>query len=129
MAERIVKNTRQNVLVLFTSNSTLTVAGNATASNVGLSTVTDDITGVSIKQVWAGSISGGSGFWEVKRGSNTVMMLDSTLYWDLAGVGCSITLDPGATVVVERTGGSGTLMIEFQKIYATSGSETATSTY
>lgn len=130
MAFRVVRNTRQNALVLFTSTDTLTIAGNNSVSEIGLSSVTDNITGCSIKQAWASSDSGaGASGWTIARGANTVLQMESTAWWDLAGNGCAIDLDSTATLVATRTGTFGTLLVELQKEYANTGAEVGTSNY
>lgn len=129
MAIRILRNTRQNAVILATATeANVAIAGNNSVSAIGLSTVTDTISGAHIKQIWAGSISGGSGYWTVSRGANTVAMMDSTVWWDLAGNGCAINLDEAATLSLTRTGAAGTIMLELQKVY-TNGMETRTSNY
>lgn len=115
MAYRIVQNRKNlSATILFTSNSTLTITGNNSVSAIAI----DDevVTGASITQVWCGSPSGAGAFWEVKRGANTVGVYDSTAYIDYAGNGAAMTLDPDATLVVNLTGATGTLILELQKV-------------
>ena len=118
MAIRIVDNKRSTVTILATGTETVIIAGNNSVSNIALAGVTDDIVGASIKQVWFGSISGGSGFWQVTRGANVVLMADSTAWFDFAGNGRGLSLDSAANVTMTRTGASGTMMMELKKIYA-----------
>jgi hypothetical protein len=78
-------------------------------------------TGVAITQVWFGSPSGNSAYWTVKRGANTVAVLDSTSYLDFAGNGCSLNLYPSANVTVTLIGATdGFIMLEVQKLNQTS---------
>ena len=118
MAIRIVDNKRSTITILATGTETVIIAGNNSVSNIALTGVTDDIVGASIKQVWFGSISGGSGFWEITRGANVVLMADSTAWFDFAGNGRGLGLDSAANVTMTRTGANGTMMIELKKIYA-----------
>lgn len=91
------------------------VAGNSSVSNVALSGEVLD--GAYITQVWAGCPSGANAFWTIKRGANTVAVLDSTGYYDYAGCGNPITLDQTANVSATLTGSAvGYLMFECQKI-------------
>jgi hypothetical protein len=120
MAYRIVRNTAQNaVLIATASNSAIVIAGNNGTSALGLSSVTDNIVGASIKQIWFSSDSGaGANGWDIIRGANTVWSTDSTGWQDFAGNGCGITLDKAATLTLTRTGSRGTIMVELQKEYA-----------
>lgn len=117
MAFRIIKN-RKNLSahVLFTSNSTLTIAGNSSTSDIA--TGDEVITGCSITRAWCGSSSGNGAFWEVKRGANTVAVLDSTAFMDYAGNGVTLDLDNTATLVANINGTvlNATLILELKKI-------------
>lgn len=74
-------------------------------------------TGVSIAQVWAGSPQGAGAYWQIKRGANTVAVVDSTTHIDFAGTGCSLGLDSAANVTVELVGSTvGFIMVEVQKL-------------
>jgi len=130
MTYRIVRNTRQNVLILATaSNTAIVVSGNNTDSAFGLPSETANIAGVHIKQIWSSSDSGaGSSAWTVARGANTVWQMESTAWHDFAGNGCTITLDQDATLSLTKTGTIGTIMLELQKIYL-NGSEVGSSDY
>lgn len=121
MAFTITQNRKNlNVVVHADANTTLTIAGNSSVSNVATSN--EVLTGAAIKQVWYGS--GNGGFWTVKRGSNTVLVLDSTGWKDFAGNGCLLNKDDSGTLVLTLEGTtSGTIMIELKKI------GTFTSTY
>lgn len=120
MAYTILQNKKNlSVVIHADANTTLTIAGNSSVSNVATS---DEIlTGAAIKQVWYGSESG---FWKVLRGSNTVGVYDSTSWIDYAGTGVMLTKDVGATLVLQLNGSAnGYIMVELQKI------GTFTSTY
>lgn len=111
---RITANRKNlSTTVLFTGNSTITIAGNSTVSDIA--TGDEVITGASITQIWVGSPSGNGAYWTIKRGSNTVAVWDSSGYFDYAGNGNALTLDKTGTLVVELTTGPGTLLIELQK--------------
>ena len=134
MAYRIVKNTRQNVLILAVENSgDIIIAGNNSVSNVNLSDAAfdnEEIVGAHIKSIWSSADSGAAtGGWDILRAANTVWQTDSTTFLDFAGSGCPITLDSSANLVLTRTGTHGSCLIELQKIYAGSGAETGTTTY
>ena len=115
MAYRVFNNKRYGTAtILFTSNDTVTVAGNTTSSNVAVS---DEIlTGATITQMWCGSPSGNAAYWTVKRGANTVFVADSTAYIDFRGNGSGLTLDEAGTLVANLVGATvGTLIIEIKK--------------
>lgn len=122
MTYRIVKNTRQKTLMLLTaSNSDIVVVGNSSVSEIGLPAATDeDITGVSITQVWSSADSGaGANGWDIIRNANTIWQTDSTSWLDFAGLGASLTVDSTeANITFSRTGSRGTLLVELQKEYA-----------
>ncbi len=131
MTYRIVKNTRQNCLILATaSNSAIVIAGNNSVSEIADSRITDNIVGCGIKQVWSSADSGaGANGWDIIRGANTVWQTDSTTWVDFAGNGCELDLDNTGTLTLTRTGSRGTILLELQKIYEDTGSETGTSEY
>ena len=135
MAYRIVRNTRQNVLILAVENSGdiiisgNTIGGDGVVSNVAIADVTDAIIGAHIKQLWSSADSSAANGWDILRGANTIWQTDSSTYLDFAGTGCPITLDSSANVVLTCTGSHGSCLIELQKIYETSGAETMTTTY
>lgn len=112
MALRIVSNKKNQSAVLhFTTNTTVTVAGNSSVSD--LATGDEILTGVSIVQAYWGT--DGSGHMHIKRGSNTVASFDSTGYKDYAGCGMALTLDAAANIEVVVAGSNNYLMIEVQK--------------
>lgn len=96
------------------TNATYTIAGNNSVSNVATSD--EVLTGASIKQVWYGSPSGSTAYWVVKRGSNTVLVLEGTGYMDFAGNGGLLKQDSTGTVVLELVGSAnGFIQMELQK--------------
>lgn len=111
-----VENNKKNVsfVVHADATTTLTIAGNNSVSNVA--TGDEILTGASIKQVWFGSPSGNAAYWTVKRGANTILVLDSTGWQDFAGNGNMITKDGAGTLVLTLVGAAnGSIMIEMQK--------------
>ena len=121
MANRVFNNKKYGtVSVLFTSNDSITVAGNSSVSNVAIG---DEIlTGASITKIWFGSPSGNAAHWVIKRGSNAVFVVDGSQMIDFSGEGSSITLDTDATLVANLVGsGTGTLIVQLRKIPAANG--------
>lgn len=103
-----------------TANESFTIAGDSSTSNIA--SPGETLTGATITQVWFGSSSGDSAYWTIKRGANTVAVLDSTGYIDFAGNGVALNKDTGATLVANLVNSTtGFLMVELQKI-PTSGS-------
>lgn len=108
---RIIANRKNlSTTVHFVANGTIKIAGNNSVSEIALPGET--ITGATITQIWHGS----NAHWVVKRGANTVAVVDSTAYVDFAGCGNSLNLDPTQDLSVELVGTSnGYIMIELQK--------------
>ena len=116
MAYRINTNKAGGLTtILFTSNTTMTIVGN-TAGGSNVASEGETVTGATITQVWAGSPSGNAAYWTLKRGANTIFVIDSTCYLDFRGNGVGITLDPGATLEANLNGSTaGTLLVEIRK--------------
>lgn len=117
MTYRILNNKRgTSTHVLFTANTTLTIAGNSTTS--AIATGNEDLAGASILRAWCGSSSGNGAFWTVRRGANTVFVFDSTAFMDFAGNGLSINIDTAATLTANINGANltGSLILELKKI-------------
>ncbi len=117
MASSILHNRKNlSVTVHCTSNATFVIAGNTTVSNVAIGD--EVLTGASIKQAWYSSSSGNTAYWTVKRGANTVLVLDSTGWMDFAGNGNLLNKDASANLVLQLVNAAddeGFLMIELQK--------------
>lgn len=115
MAHRVIANRKNLSATLhFTANATVVIAGNSSVSDIAVDN--EVLTGAYITQMWYGTPSGAVAYWEVKRGANTVAILDSTSYTDYAGNGNPIRLDNEATLVVTLVGtDAGYLMVELQK--------------
>lgn len=93
------------------------VQGSNGTSNVAKGN--ENVQALAINQIWCGSPSGANAYWEIKRGSNVVLVVDSTCYLDFAGNGKQIKLDQTANVTANLVGSTaGFLMIEFQKLGA-----------
>jgi hypothetical protein len=109
------KKNQGTVLLHATANTTWVIAGNSTVSNVALAG--EVLTGGSIRQAWYGSSSGGTAYWTVQRGSNTVLVLDSTGWVDFAGSGHLLDIDSTANVTVTINGAPVTayIMLEIRK--------------
>lgn len=104
------KNT--SAVIHITANAVINVAGNSTTSDIA--TGNEVLTGVTIVQAFCGA--GNGSYWTVKRGANTVLVYDSTGYYDYAGAGMALNVDTGGTIVANLVGGVGYLMLEVQKI-------------
>lgn len=106
-----------SAVVHLTANATLTIAGAAGVSDIA--TGDEVVSGAYISQVWYGT--GNGAYWEVKRGSNTVLHVDSTGYMDFSGNGIALNKDVGATLVANLNASqTGTLIIELTKVPQTS---------
>lgn len=117
MTYRILNNKRgTSAHVLFTANTSLTIAGNSSTSAIAVDN--EVLAGASILRAWCGSASGNGAFWTVRRGANTVFVFDSTAFMDFAGNGLSINVDTAATLVANINGSvlTGSLILELKKI-------------
>ena len=115
MAFTVQQNRKNTSAVIhITGSNTITIAGNSTVSDVAISN--EVLTGCTITQVFCGSSSGNGAYWTIKRGANTVAVLDSTGYFDYAGAGMALSVDSGGTLVANLINGNdGYLLIEIQK--------------
>lgn len=117
MASSILHNRKNlSVTIHATSNATFTIAGNNSVSNVAIGD--EVLTGASIKQIWVGSSSSNGAYWQVKRNANTVVIMDSTSWFDFAGNGNMLNKDSSATLVLELHNAAddeGFIMVELQK--------------
>lgn len=93
-----------------TANSTYVVVGNNSVSNIA-STNTEVVDSATIRRVVWGT--DGTGYWTVKRGANTILVLNGTN--ELLLNGMSINKDKSANVVVSLSGGTGFIMLELAK--------------
>lgn len=112
----VINRSGTSAIVHVTANDTVVIAGNTSVSNIASSG--EVLTGGSITQIWWGTASNTTsvGYWEVKRGSNTVLVLTETGSEDFAGSGAALTADAAANVVITLNGSTkGYLMFEVQK--------------
>ena len=115
MAFTVQQNRKNTSAVIhITGSNTVTIAGNSTVSDVAIGN--EVLTGCTITQVFCGSSSGNGAYWTIKRGANTVAVLDSTGYFDYAGAGMALSVDSGGTLEANLINGTdGYLLIEIQK--------------
>ncbi len=91
------------------------VQGNNSVSSVAIGN--ENVHSLVINQLWAGSPSGNAAYWEIKRGANVVLVIDSTCYLDFTGNGRQIKVDATANVTANLIGATaGFLVVEFQKL-------------
>lgn len=117
MTYRIINNKKTTTAyILFTANTSLTIAGNSSVSDIAVDN--ENLSGAVIQRAWCGSSSGDGSYWTVKRGANTVAVYDSTAFIDYAGNGLVLSFDPDATLVANINGSvlTGTLILELKKI-------------
>lgn len=102
-----------SAVIHLTANATINVVGNSTVSDIAVGN--EVITGATITQIWYGSANGGH--WEIKRGSNTALVVDSTGYMDFAGNGITINKDVDAATLVANLNSTttGFVVIELTK--------------
>lgn len=106
-----------SAVVHLTANATLTIAGAVGVSDIA--TGDEVVGGAYISQVWYGCANGA--YWEIKRGSNTVLHVESAGYMDFAGNGIVLNKDVGATLVANLNASqTGTIIIELTKVPASS---------
>lgn len=111
---RILSNKKGGRVVLhFTANGSANLIGNSSVSQIAIGD--EVVTSAHITQIWCGSASGNGDYWTVKRGSNTVAVLDSTIAIDFAGLGAGLTLDATANISANLVGTAGFLMVELKK--------------
>jgi hypothetical protein len=102
-----------SAVIHLTANATINIAGDSTTSDIAQ--VGEVITGATISQVWYGCANGS--WWEIKRGANTVLHVESTGYLDFAGNGVALNKDVGGTLVANlNSSQTGTLIIELTKV-------------
>jgi hypothetical protein len=109
----IINKKGLSAVIHITANATINVAGNSSNSDIAIGD--EVITGATISQIWYGC--GNGAYWEIKRGSNTVLHVESTGYMDFAGNGVALNKDVGGTLVANlNSSQTGTLIIELTKI-------------
>lgn len=102
-----------SAVIHLTANATINVSGNSTTSDIAIG---DEVVGgATITQIWYGCANGGH--WEVKRGSNTAIVVDSTGYMDFAGNGITLNRDITSTLVANlNSATAGFVVIELTKV-------------
>ena len=99
-------------VIHLTANATIVVAGNNSVSNVAVGS--EVVTGANVRKVWWG-LADAYTYWTVKRGANTVLVLNNTNYLDFT-TGAVIGIDSTANLVFEKTGtGTGFIALEIKK--------------
>lgn len=103
----IIKNQNEGkVLLRFTANGTMQVANLASSG-------AETVTGATITQVFFS----GSNNWTIARGSNTVITLQGTGHFNLAGHNCPLDQFQSANLVITNPAATpGTLLLEVKKI-------------
>lgn len=101
-----------SAVIHLTANATINVAGNSSVSDIAVGD--EVVTGATITQVWFGC--GNGAYWEIKRGANSVVFVDSTGYLDFAGNGVALNKDTTATLVANlNLSQTGFVVIELTK--------------
>lgn len=108
-----------SAVIHLTANSTVNVVGNSSVSDIAIG---DEVVGGAyISQIWYGSSNVSTGYWELKRGANTVGVFSTTGYMDFAGNGVTLNKDVGGTLVANLNSSSaGFVIIELTKTPTTS---------
>jgi len=117
MPYRIMNNKKNGSVCLHMSSNSgnIVIAGNSSVSNIAMAG--ENIATAVINQLWAGSPSGANSYWEIKRGANVVLVVDSSCWLDFSGNGRQITLDGSADLTANLIGSTaGTLIIDLQKL-------------
>jgi|694.fasta_scaffold00051_13 hypothetical protein len=117
MPYRIMNNKKNgSVAIHMNANSgNIVIAGNNSVSNIALPG--ENIVTAVINQLWAGSPSGANSYWEIKRGANVVLVVDSSCWLDFSGNGRQLTLDGSADLTANLIGSTaGTLILDLQKL-------------
>lgn len=112
----VINRLNGGVTIHEVANATYTVAGNNSVSN--LATNAEILSGASINKIWWGATAplGVPGYWEIKRGSNTVVSgLTHAGYMDFSA-GNPIKKDSAGTLVITLNGTTaGFIQIELKK--------------
>lgn len=107
----IAKHT--TAIIHLVANATTVIAGNSAVSNV-TSNSSQVVASGTIRQIFHGAAP--SGYWMVKRGSNTVAVLEGTDHQNYAAMGLALSQDKAANVVCELVGtANGYIMLEISK--------------
>lgn len=108
-----VNQGEKRVVLHFTTTGSANIAGNNSTSDVALSN--EVLTGAYIRRVWWGTDAAGAS-WTVKRGSNTVLVLNGSGQMDFSESGSAIVGNNSSNVVCTLAGGNGFIMVDLAKI-------------
>lgn len=110
----LINKKGSSAVIHLTANATINVAGNTTTSDIA--TDGETVTGAYISQVWYGTSNVSTGYWELKRGSNTVGIFSTTGHMNFVGGGIALKQDVGATLVANlNSAEAGFIVIELTK--------------
>lgn len=99
-------------LVFSDANASITIVGNNSVSNVAISD--ENVSGGYINQIIYGAAP--SGYWMVKRGSNTVAVLTDSGSINYSSLGAALIKDTTATLDLELVGtANGYIIVEIVK--------------
>lgn len=107
----ILRNIDTSATIHLVANATFVVAGNNSVSNLAIGS--EILTSATIKRVWWGTENANT-FWTVKRGSNTVLVLNTSGFLDLSAT-TPISTDGTGSLVFEKSGNSGFILAEVRK--------------
>ena len=111
----ILINTNRHTVIQVSANTVVNVAGNSSVSDIATNDDEIVLEGY-IKQIWYGSPSGNGAYWTISRGSNTLLVVDSTGWLDFSGNGDMLKMDADATLDLKLTGSTaGTLIVDIRK--------------
>lgn len=99
-------------IIHVTANATIVVAGNNSVSNVAVGS--EIVSSATVRKVWHG-VADANTYWTVKRGANTLLVLNNSGHIDLT-TGGVLGIDAAANLVFEKTGsGTGFICVEIKK--------------
>jgi hypothetical protein len=108
-----VNQGHKRVVLHFTASGGVNVAGNSSVSDIALSN--EVLSDAYIRRIWWGT-DAAAGSWTVKRGSNTVIIVNGSGQMDFSEAGSAITGNSSANVSVTLTGSNGFIMVDLAKI-------------
>lgn len=115
----IVNNRKDTTVdVVFTGNNTIDVVGVASGNteyvNSDIAIGDEIIGGATVQKVYCGGPTGG--YWELRRGANTIGVYDSTAFIDFTGNGLTIDVDLEAPLTARLyNSSSGYLAVTLRK--------------
>jgi len=103
-----------SAVIHLTANATVNVVGNSSVSDIAVGDET--VTGAYISQIWYGTSNVSTGYWEIKRGSNTAGVFSTTGHMNFVASGIALNKDVGATLVANlNSAATGFVIIELTK--------------